>query len=100
MKSLIVFFICAFSFLSFSANATFVTVYGKGGVINKPDGTSIICPDSSDKRCANITIPSTGTTDGFVSVDGITYNVQILEMNIIGPDADDFYCNGITVIIK
>lgn len=99
MKSLIVFFISAFFLINLSAEATFVTVYGKGGVTNQPDGTSHICPIESDRKCATITLPTTGT-EGFITVDGMTYNVQIIEMNIIGRDGDDFSCSGVIVNVK
>jgi len=99
MKKLIVLLFSSFFLISLSAEATFVVVYGKGGVVNNPDGSSHICPDQSDKKCASISLPTTGT-DGIMTVDGMTYNVEIIEMSIIGRDGDDFYCNGVIVNVK
>lgn len=79
-----------------------VTVYGKGGIIVKPDSTTVICPHWSRDKCADITMEEdsienlTGLT-GTLTYQGRSCKVEIIEMPGLRKEGGGYACQGVVV---
>ena len=90
---------------SMYAGEIHVTVYGKGGIVIKPDGTKILCPNTSTAVCNEITMPSDPATsnnggNGIPAVmeyNGKTYNVLVIEFYNLSNDEDGLKSNGVKI---
>ncbi|MEA3478534.1 MAG: hypothetical protein U9R60_10180 [Bacteroidota bacterium] len=80
-----------------------VTVFGKGGIIVKPDSSTVVCPYSSNAKCADIIVEDdllenlTGVY-GKLIYQGITYNVKIIEMPHLRKYGNGYACQGVVVM--
>lgn len=79
-----------------------VTVYGKGGIIVRPDSTTIVCPEWSSDKCADITIEdgsldNTGTISGTLTYQGREFRVEIIHMPELKKEGNGFSCQSVVV---
>jgi hypothetical protein len=79
-----------------------VIVYGKGGIIVKPDSTTVVCPEWSSDKCADITIEdgsldNQGIIMGTLLYEGRKFQVEIIEMPDLKKEGHGYSCQGIVV---
>ena len=79
-----------------------VTVYGKGGIIVKPDSTTVICPNWSRDKCADITMEEDSIEDlngitGILTYMGRSCMVKIIEMPGLRKEGGSYACQGAVV---
>ena len=79
-----------------------VVVYGKGGIIIKPDSTTVVCPEWSPDKCADITIEdgsldNQGVISGTLLYQGREFQVEIIEMPNLKKEGNGYSCQGIIV---
>jgi hypothetical protein len=79
-----------------------VTVYGKGGIIVRPDSTTIVCPEWSSDKCADITIEdgsldNIGTLRGTLTYQGREFRVEVIEMPDLKKAGNGYSCQGVVV---
>ncbi len=83
-----------------------VTVYGRGGIIVKPDNTTIVCPIYDPNQiCAEITVESEnlsleGSHSGLAGTlyhEGGTYNVIVIELPNLTKNRGNYSCQGLVV---
>jgi len=90
-------------FLVQESFCTQVTVYGKGGIVSNPDGSTHICPNQSTAKCAFVEL-ETGTSSAqgtlnhaMLLYEGQKHEVKIISMNLFNDDDGNYATQGITV---
>ena len=79
-----------------------VTVYGKGGIIVRPDSTTVVCPEWSSDKCADITVEdgsldNTGTISGTLTYQGREFRVEIIQMPELKKEGNGYSCQSVVV---
>jgi len=79
-----------------------VTVYGKGGIVVRPDSTTVVCPIWSKDKCADVTLEEDGLENtsgitGTLTYHGRSEKVEIIEMPNLRKEGNGYVCHGIVV---
>ena len=108
MKKVIMMFFCLglliFCMQNAEAGPIKLKVYGKGGIIQKPDGIIYVCPHVSTDVCTEVTIEgflepegSLKGLNGSFCYKGKQMKVIIQQVNILFIDGDQYTVNGLVV---
>ena len=99
---------CCLGILLFTINAVEagpikMKVYGKGGIVQSPDGYTRVCPYQSQETCADVTIQECAGSDylngakATLNYNGHNYQIEIVRVEIIYIDSDTYYGQGLVV---
>ncbi len=89
--------------IAVSAGPIRLWVYGKGGIIQKGDGSIVVCPNSSEELCTQVLIEgfsggsSLTNIEGTMLYQGKTHRVEILEAVNFECIQNKYRCNSIVV---
>ncbi|MFO8129998.1 MAG: hypothetical protein R6T99_08880 [Bacteroidales bacterium] len=80
-----------------------ITIYGKGGMVNGPGGSVIICPNASSEECAKLILPDDivgidGTVIcGTLNYDGKSTEVEVMDLPELSRTPAGYSCQSIVV---
>ena len=78
-------------------------VFGKGGIVQTPDGYTYICPNQSSMVCTDVLVEGVAETNtlnglnGTLNYNGQSYQVEIVTVEILYIEGENYHGQGLVV---